>query len=138
MTEAKFRPPGDPLSGHVLKIDRAIPLVQLLPGNLREVWCASDGIRAVDRRQQGEVAAWVVHEATAYRHCHHVVVEPQAVVSHRADKILLVRPVEAGNATTVLASQIQGKGECRLGDAITSARAAEVLVEDTVVGMDAA
>src|SRR6516162_10382830 len=80
MTVSNLQPPSDVLSGHVLKINRAIPHVGLLAGILREVRGTGCSPGTIDRRQQRQVAAWIVHLATAYGHGKKVLVEPNAVI----------------------------------------------------------
>src|SRR3984957_9118499 len=102
MPERAFRPPGNPVFRHVLKIDLRIPLIELLSRLLSEVGRTARGRRAIDWRGQGQIAARIVHEAAANRHRIQIVVEPGTVVEHYTEKFLLVRSVRAVHTAAVL------------------------------------
>jgi len=80
MTVSNLQPPGNILSGHVLKIDRTIPHVGLLAGILGEVRRTGCSPGTIDRGQQRQVAAWIVHLASAHGHGKKVLVEPDAII----------------------------------------------------------
>src|SRR4029077_2169534 len=65
MPEGELGPPGNPVLRHVLKVQLHVPLIEVLPRFRGEVGGAAWGGGAVDRRQQRQVAAGVVHEAAA-------------------------------------------------------------------------
>src|SRR6202163_1424768 len=107
MAKSGLRPPSDPLLGHVLEIDGRVPLIGVLSGIFGEVRGTGYGIRAVDGRQEGQIAARIVHSATAERNRIQVVVEPETVVHHPAEKGRLVGSLRAGepaHPAAVLAS----------------------------------
>ena len=65
MAKRRFRPPGNPILGHVLQIELSIPLVEFLSRLLGEIRRTAGGRRSIDRWCQGQVAARIVHEPAA-------------------------------------------------------------------------
>src|SRR6267143_6518770 len=112
------------LAGHVIVGCGHVPRLVGVTGILREIGRPRDSGRAVDRRQQYQVTAWIVYLAAAERYCVPVFMEPQAVVDHVSNKTLLginnaLPPdhlngiAEAANATAAFAAQIAGKSKGR-------------------------
>src|ERR1035441_343774 len=103
MPVSGLRPPCDVLFGHIMKRNRGVPHVGLVPGIGGEIGRARDGIGAIDGREQREIAARVGHLAAAERDGKLVLVEPNPVVKHPTQEGLL-RPAlatVASYATTV-------------------------------------
>ena len=63
--------------------------LRAVAGVLSKVRCTADRSCAIDWRQQREVTARVVHLAAAQRHGIQVLLEPEAQITHPADKVLL-------------------------------------------------
>src|ERR1700690_1792407 len=133
-----FSPPRDVLFGHVLKIGGRVPHVGLVARICREVRRTRDGIRAIDGRQKGEIAARVVHHAAAERKGVFVLPPPRPVINHPAQERLLgsaTAPV-ARDSAAIFAAQVPRKGEGHLVDACAIGL---VVVPDldAVIGVDA-
>src|SRR5271165_2089446 len=139
MTKSRFSPPGYPIFGHVLEIERGVPLTRGLSGVFREIGTAGYGIRSVDGRQQGQIPARIGHRAAAKSHRVEVVVEPETVVHHPAEESRLVRSARAGETAhpaPILASRVNRDGEGRLGQSRAIQFVVVPLVLDAVVGVD--
>src|SRR5262249_8659285 len=108
VTVARFQPPRNVLFGHVLNSNRGIPHVRPASGILRKVRRTGNRISSVDRRKQGQISAGVVHLAAAHGEGNQVLMEPEAIVSHEAEKGLFwaARSAVAGYAATVFATRI--------------------------------
>src|SRR3984957_1813499 len=106
MPERRLRPPGNPVLGHVLKIELSVPLKELLPRRLGKVRRASGGSRSVNGRRQSQIATRIVHEAAADRDRIQIAVKPGAVIKHHAEKTLLVSSTRARHAAAVFAAEI--------------------------------
>src|ERR1700691_877934 len=121
MAKSGLRPPGDPLLGHVLEIERRVPLKGGLSGIFREVGTTRDGSRTVDGRQQGQIPARIVYRVAPEGDRVEVVVEPEAVVHHPTKKGRLVGPARAGESThpaAVFATRVEREGKSRLGQSL--------------------
>src|ERR1039458_5274897 len=70
------------LSGHVIEGDGIIPGFVGQARILGEVWRSGDRIRSIDRREQRQIAPWIVQYTTTKRDCVQVLFEPPAVVQH--------------------------------------------------------
>src|ERR1700682_5331019 len=75
---------GDVLFRHIVEGDRSIPSLEGVAGIRRKVRRSGERISSVDRWDQHEVAARVVHLSTADGKSIQVLLEPPAVVSHPA------------------------------------------------------
>src|ERR1700689_492029 len=138
MSEGEFGPPGNPVLRHVLEIDLRIPLEQLLSRIFSPVRRTECSDCSIDWRQQGQIAARIIHEAAANRHCVEIVIEPGTVVAHYADKVVLVGSPGAAHAAAVLAADIPGEGERSLGNAAAVFPVALIVsIQDTIVLVDA-
>src|SRR5579871_3096457 len=65
MTIGGFRPPRDPILGHVLKIELRVPLIELESRVLTEIRRPGRGGRAIDGWDQREVAPGIAVRAAA-------------------------------------------------------------------------
>src|SRR5579863_3584639 len=84
----KLNPPGDKLRRHIVEGGLVIVCFEGLARILGEVGRAGGRRRAVDRWQQHQVAARIVHPASADRRAKLVVTEPEALIRHAADEVL--------------------------------------------------
>src|SRR5882724_4947649 len=109
------------LAGHVIERPRRIPSVELVPCVFGKVRRARGRGRAIDRRQQHQIASGIVDFAATQGQPIAVVVEPEAVVQHKSKKTLLRalgRITIAAHASTVFASNIASQRESRLAEEI--------------------
>ncbi len=137
-TVVAFHPESDELARHEVERDRAVPGLVGVAGICGEVGRPGGGGRAVDRRQQHQVAAGIRDRASAQRQRERVLVEPEPVVRHEPEEVLRGAArgaADAAHAAAVLASSVDGERERRLAQ--ERIRVVEVLDLDAVVGVEA-
>src|SRR5579863_347956 len=110
----ELRAESNVLAGHVIKGCGCIPGLVRIAGVLGEIVIAGSNGRTIDRRQQHQIASGIVNLATAQREAVKILVEPQTVVKHEAQEILLGSLggiARATHATAVFTSHIAGERE---------------------------
>ena len=84
-----LHPEREVLSWHPLEIERSIPHVRRVGGIRRKVRRSRNGIRPVDRREQSQITAWIIHPPATIRYGVLILCKPHTVVSHPAGERLL-------------------------------------------------
>src|SRR6266853_3403761 len=104
------------LAWHPVKSPGYIPGLIWISGILGEVGCSRRGCRTVNRRKQDQVTPRIVDLPATDSQAILIVIEPESVVEHIAQKALLrtlCRITGAADTSTVLTSHIAGERECR-------------------------
>src|SRR5579871_2280893 len=110
---------GEVLARHVICRNRSVPRLERIARILGEVRSPRGHCRSIDRRQQHKITPGVVDLSAAKSQGVTIVIEPHAVVSHKAEEALLrsrLAVAKAADTAAALATCVSRKCSGRLAD----------------------